>query len=108
MWVQLSSRGAHRSTAASPGRRVLFVVSRDLPDRYESLAYAFDDDYGVRVIFDRRRADRRPRAGASTVERPHQDPRPPAPGRVLRSGGWGRIDGAARPPAPRGAGGGSS
>jgi hypothetical protein len=100
MWVQLSSRGAHRSTAASPGRRVLFVVSRDLPDRYESLAYAFDDDYGVRVIFDRRRADRRHGMGASTVERRHKDRRSAARDWMLRSVGWVRIDGAARPPAP--------
>src|SRR2546430_11797878 len=44
-----------------PRRRMLFVVSRDLPERHRSLAYAFDDDDGVRVIFDRRRGDRRGR-----------------------------------------------
>jgi hypothetical protein len=79
---------------------VLFVVSRDLPDRYESLAYAFDGDYGVRVIFDRRRADRRRRTGTSMMERRHKDRRSAARDWMLRSVGWVRIDGAARQPTP--------
>ena len=91
MWVQLPSRPA---TAAPPSRRVMFVVSRNLPGRYESLAYAFDDDYGVRVIFDRRRADRRHRTGAPTIERRHKDRRSAARDWMLRSVGWVRIDAA--------------
>jgi hypothetical protein len=74
-------------------------VSRELPERYESLAYSFDDDYGVRVIFDRRRTDRRHRTGPPTIERRHKDRRSAARDWIMRSVGWVRIDGAARPPA---------
>lgn len=95
MWVQRPSRPALRSTMASPGRHVLFVVSRDLPERYESLAYAFDDDYGVKVIFDRRRAARRQRTGAPALERRHKDRRSAVRDWILRSVGWVRVDGAA-------------
>jgi len=56
--------------------RVLFVVSRDRPDRYESLVHAFSSDADVKVIFDRRRADRR-----SDVRT-----------RAMRSMGWVRVD----------------
>ena len=56
--------------------RVLFVVSRDRPDRHESLVHAFSSDADVKVIFDRRRADRR------------SDVRTWA----LRSMGWVRVD----------------
>ena len=76
-----------------PRRRVLFVVSRDLPGRHESLAYAFDGDGGVRVIFDRRRADRRRRRGAPALERRTTDRRSAARAWVLRGAGWIRIDG---------------
>src|SRR4051794_31131408 len=65
-------------TRETPRRRtrVLFVVSRDRPDRHESLVHAFSSDADVKVIFDRRRADRRSdvRTGA------------------LRSMGWVRVD----------------
>jgi len=71
---------------------MLFVVSRDLPERHRSLAYAFDDDDGVRVIFDRRRGDRRRRTVAPTPERRHRDRRSAARDWVLRSAGWIRID----------------
>jgi hypothetical protein len=74
-------------------RRVLFVVSRDLPERQESLAYAFDGDGGVRVIFDRRRADRRCRTGAPALERRHTARRSAARDWVLQSAGWIRVDG---------------
>jgi len=93
MKAQTPARPAHRSTAAPAGRGVLFVVSRDLPDRYESLAYAFDDN--VRVIFDRRRAERRQRTGARPIERRHEDRRSADGDVVLRSVGWVRIDGPA-------------
>ncbi len=86
---------AYRSTAAPSRRRVLFVVSRDLPELYESLAYAFDGDYGVRVIFDRRRAERRRWTGPPTIERRHEDWRSGASDWQLRSVGWVQIDGAA-------------
>src|SRR5438045_7517075 len=56
--------------------RVLFVVSRDRPDRYESLVHAFSSEADVKVIFDRRRAERR------------SDVRTWA----LRSMGWVRVD----------------
>jgi len=55
---------------------VLFVVSRDRPDRHESLVHAFSSDADVKVIFDRRRAERR------------SDVRTWA----LRSMGWVRVD----------------
>jgi hypothetical protein len=76
-----------------PSRRLLFVVSRNLPERHESLAYAFDGDDGVRVIFDRRRADRRRRTGPPTLERRRTDRRSAARDWVLRAAGWIRIDG---------------
>src|SRR5206468_12287930 len=57
MTVLIPSRRAYRSGVA-PSRPALFIVSRDLPARYNSLAFAFDGDRGVRVIFDRRRSDR--------------------------------------------------
>jgi len=75
-----------------PSRRVLFIVSRDLPDRHQSLAYAFDDDTGVRVIFDRRRGDRRRLTVAPPPERRHRDRRSAARDWVLRAAGWIRID----------------
>ena len=95
MKVPAPSPSAHRSTAAPPSRRVLFVVSRDLPERYESLAYAFDGDDRVRVIFDRRRAERRQRTGMSASERRHEDRRSADGDLVLCSVGWVRIDGPA-------------
>ena len=50
MTVLIPSRPAYRSILA-PSRPALFIVSRDLPERYNSLAFAFDGDRGVRVIF---------------------------------------------------------
>lgn len=94
MSVQARSHPVHRSTAIPSDRRILFVVSRDLPERYESLAYAFDGDDGVRVIFDRRRAERRQWMGGPTIERRHEDRRSAEGDRVFRSVGWVRIDGA--------------
>ncbi len=94
MRVRARSHPVPRSIAVPPGRRVLFVVSRDLPERYESLAYAFDGDDGVRVIFDRRRAERRQWTDGPTIERRHENRRSAEGDRVLRSVGWIRIDGA--------------
>lgn len=56
--------------------RVLFVVSRERPDRYESLVRAFGGDPEVKVIFDRRRYERR--ADARDW--------------MLHSTGWFRVD----------------
>jgi hypothetical protein len=79
-------------TIQAPTRRVLFVVSRDLPERYNSLAYAFDGDRGVRVIFDRRRADRRRQNTAPLIERRQEDRRSADRDWRLRSVGWIQID----------------
>jgi hypothetical protein len=100
MKIQTPSPSPHRPTAVPSGYRVLFIVSRDLPERYESLAYAFDGDHGARVIFDRRRADRRRRAGAPTLERRQEDRRSAARDSMFRAAGWVRIDGDERPSRP--------
>lgn len=68
---------ATRSLATRRRRtRVLFVVSRERPDRYDSLVRAFGDDAEVKVIFDRRRLPRRSDARDW----------------MLRSAGWFRVD----------------
>ena len=79
-------------TVQAPTRRALFVVSRDLPERYNSLAYSFDGDRGVRVIFDRRRADRRQQDTAPLIERRQEDRRSADRDWRLRSVGWIQID----------------
>ena len=79
-------------TIQAPTRRALFVVSRDLPERYNSLAYAFDGDRGVRVIFDRRRADRRQPNSTPLIERRQEDRRSADRDWRLRSVGWIQID----------------
>ena len=79
-------------TIQAPTRRSLFVVSRDLPERYNSLAYAFEGDRGVRVIFDRRRADRRQQNKAPLIERRREDRRSADRDWLLRSVGWIQID----------------
>jgi hypothetical protein len=81
-----------RPARTTPAHRTLFVVSRDLPERYNSLAYAFDGDRGVRVIFDRRRADRRQQPGTPLVERRREDRRSAEREWTLRSIGWIQID----------------
>src|SRR2546427_8339906 len=91
MMLLIPARPAHRSTPA-PARRALFVVSRDLPERYNSLAYAFDGDRSVRVIFDRRRADRRQQTAAALIERRQEDRRSADRDWTLRSVGWIQID----------------
>ncbi len=80
--------------SGGPDRRVLFVVSRELPERYESLAYSFNGDSDVKVIFDRRRGERRQRRIAPSVERRREERRSTARDWLLRSVGWVRIDGA--------------
>ena len=90
MTLLIPSRPAQRSTPA-PSQRALFIVSRDLPERYNSLAYAFDGDRGVRVIFDRRRAERRQQTRAPLIERRHEDRRSADRDWTLRSAGWVQI-----------------
>ena len=91
MRILSPSRPGHRSTPA-PSRRALFIVSRDLPERYNSLAYAFDGDRGVRVIFDRRRAERRQqKTRTPLIERRREDRRSADRDWALRSAGWVQI-----------------
>jgi len=91
MTVLIPSTPAHRSTPAS-GRPALFIVSLDLPERYNSLAFAFDGDRGVRVIFDRRRGDRRRQEGAPAVERRKEDRRSAHRDSAMRLTGWVQVE----------------
>jgi len=91
MTVLIPSRPAHRSVLA-PSRPSLFIVSRDLPERYNSLAFAFDGDRGVRVIFDRRRSDRRRQELAPAVERRKEDRRSVTRDSAMRLTGWVQVD----------------
>jgi hypothetical protein len=91
MTVLIPSRPAYRSIL-TPSRPSLFIVSRDLPERYNSLAFAFDGDRGVRVIFDRRRNDRRRQARAPLVERRKEDRRSANRDSTLRQTGWVQVD----------------
>jgi hypothetical protein len=88
MTLLIPGRNAYRSTQTP----TLFVVSRDFPDRYNSLAYAFDGDRDVRVIFDRRRAERRRQNCVPLIERRREDRRAAERDWTLRSMGWIRID----------------
>jgi hypothetical protein len=72
-------------------RRVLFVVSRDQPERYESLMRAFGGDDDVQVIFDRRRFERGQGDGAVLAERRRDEGRSEDRERTLRTIGWVRI-----------------
>jgi hypothetical protein len=69
----------------------LFVVSRDRPERYESLALAFRGDRDVRVIFDRRRGERRQHAGTPIFDRRRRERRSGVNDWALRTVGWIRI-----------------
>ena len=91
MTVLIPSRPASRSILA-PSRPALFIVSRDLPERYNSLAFAFDGDRDVRVIFDRRRSDRRRQTGAPVVERRKEDRRSADRDSTMRATGWVQVD----------------
>jgi hypothetical protein len=92
MTVLIPSRPAYRSGVA-PSRPALFIVSRDLPARYNSLAFAFDGDRGVRVIFDRRRSDRRRRQERTPeVERRREERRSADRDETMRVTGWVQVD----------------
>ena len=91
MTVLIPARPAYRSTLA-PSRPALFIVSRDLPERFNSLAFAFDGDRGVRVIFDRRRTDRRREDRTPVVERRKEDRRSADRDGTMRLTGWVQVD----------------
>ena len=91
MTVLIPSRPASRSILA-PSRPALFIVSRDLPERYNSLAFAFDGDRGVRVIFDRRRNDRRRQEQTPLAERRKEDRRSTDRDSTMRLTGWVQVD----------------
>jgi hypothetical protein len=55
--------------------RLLFIVARGAPERYDFLRYAFAGDDDVQVIFDRRRQQRRRRDLGNPVERRRKDRR---------------------------------
>ena len=89
MSVLTPPRPAQRAT---PSRPALFIVSRDLPGRYNSLAFAFDGDRAVRVIFDRRRSDRRRVDTAPAVERRKEDRRSADRASAMRLTGWVQVE----------------
>ena len=91
MTLLIPSRPAYRSTQ-TPSRPLLFIVSRELPERYNSLAFAFEGDRGVRVIFDRRRSDRRRQVLAPVVERRKDDRRSADRDEAMRVTGWMQVD----------------
>ena len=90
LYFESTATGTRETTRRSP--RVLFVVSRDRPDRYESLVHAFGGDADVKVIFDRRRADRRQQNRAPMAERRRLDRRSDVCNWTVRSMGWIRVD----------------
>jgi hypothetical protein len=67
------------------------LASLERGGRYNSLAYAFDGDRGVRVIFDRRRAERRQQTLTPPGERRQEDRRSADRDWTLRSVGWVQI-----------------
>ena len=91
MTLLIPSRTGYRSSQ-TPSRPSLFIVSRDFPERYNSLAFAFDGDRGVRVIFDRRRSDRRRQARTPLVERRKDDRRSADRNETMRVTGWMQVD----------------
>ena len=80
-----------RPTARPRQRRLLFVVSREQPQRYESLAHAFSGDEEVKVIFDRRRAERRRRSQTRGVERRRRERRSAIRAWAVGAVGWIRV-----------------
>lgn len=91
--MSIEAATSTRSRAARQRRtRVLFVVSRDRPDRYESLVRAFSSDADVKVIFDRRRLDRRQLNGTPIPDRRRWARRSDWRVWTLRSKGWIRIE----------------
>jgi hypothetical protein len=82
---------AVRSGDAARRWRVLFVVSRERPDRFDSLARAFAGDQDVSVIFDRRREERRQHRRPIAHDRRRQERRSDLRASALRLRGWIRV-----------------
>jgi hypothetical protein len=55
--------------------RLVFVVSRQQPDRYDFLKRAFSDEETVEIVLDRRCGQRRRQSVASDTERRRSDRR---------------------------------
>jgi hypothetical protein len=67
--------------------RLLFIVSRTLPARYEYFKYVFASET-VDVIFDRRMGERRRRREPAAVERRRAERRRQDVTRSLETLGW--------------------
>jgi hypothetical protein len=55
--------------------RLVFVVSRQQPERYDFLKRAFSEEETVDIVLDRRRGQRRRQSVASDTERRRSDRR---------------------------------
>lgn len=55
--------------------RLVFVVSRQQPERYDFLKRAFSDEETVEIVLDRRRGQRRRESVTSDTERRRSDRR---------------------------------
>src|SRR5213076_3161842 len=87
-----------------PAKGLLFVVSRDAPDRYEYLKRVFAGDSRVRVILDRRAVERRKTPFPPGGERRRADRRSKSETEDrLRQQGWAmvRVELPLDAPAPR-------
>src|SRR6059036_718453 len=75
-----------------PAKGLLFVVSRDAPDRYEYLKRVFAGDSRVRVILDRRAVERRKTPFPPGGERRRADRRSKSETEDrLRQQGWAMV-----------------
>lgn len=68
--------------------RLVFVVARGEPERYEFLRRAFAEEETVEIVLDRRRGERRRQTLASTPERRHGERRGPSRDGELDRLGW--------------------
>jgi hypothetical protein len=89
--VDALQSNATRYEQARRKRRILFVVSRDRAERFESLARAFAGDDDVQVIFDRRRTDRRQQEQAFVADRRLRQRRSEVRAWTVRAAGWIRV-----------------
>lgn len=55
--------------------RLVFVVSRNEPERYEFLMHAFNGEETVEIVLDRRRGERRHQSAVSMPDRRRLDRR---------------------------------
>ncbi len=88
---RLSLRSATYWAPVRRKRRILFVVSRDRADRFDSLAHAFSGEDEVQVIFDRRRTERRRANQPPVADRRLRDRRSTARAWAVRTMGWVRV-----------------